>query len=91
MILTCKGLKDFVKQIITLLLENQLLTTKQIVFLVYGAKNLKKIIESTYFYTNFTVVLDWYHAKKNIRTSLNSGLRCKEEDKEKYVSKVISK
>ncbi len=47
------------------LLKNRLIDDRILVFFSDGARNIKNCIESVFGFTQFTIVLDWFHQKRN--------------------------
>lgn len=83
-----ESIDEALKQLVAFLLENNLLTSKRLVFFTDGARNLKKAIDEKFFYTSYHVILDWYHVSHYIMQVLSTSLNGSIEDKRADKSKV---
>ncbi|MBQ7432368.1 MAG: hypothetical protein IJV50_02750 [Lachnospiraceae bacterium] len=76
-ILTGIGMQNVFKSILAFLLVNDLLS-REIVFLIDGANDLKGHINSVFAFHPHTVILDWFHLKKRCQERLSQSIKGKD-------------
>ena len=87
--LTASSMNQAFRTLVAFLLSNNLMTGYSFVFLADGAKNIKNYIEKYFSFSQYTLILDWYHLKKKCKELMSSSLKGTKENKQEYARNLL--
>ena len=83
-----ESVTEALKSLMALLLENNLLTTRRLVFFMDGAKSLKSKIKDMFSFASYHIILDWYHVSVSVLQHLSMALSGTIAQKREHRSEV---
>lgn len=89
-IITELNLNELLLSVLAFLIENSLLETRRLMFFADGAINLRNAIKRVFSFTQYSIILDWYHLSSNMADMINAGLKTTKEDKETIIKALLS-
>jgi hypothetical protein len=76
--LTADGVRNVLKLTLAFMLSNGILLKQPLVFYTDGARTIHNEIESMFSFTNFKIILDWYHLQKKFAEFFSMAFKGKE-------------
>jgi hypothetical protein len=78
------GMADVLRLVLGFMVYNGFLLKTPVVFFTDGARNIHEEIKSTFKFTNFKIILDYFHLSKKVKEFFSMAFRGKEISKKNH-------
>lgn len=83
---TDTDMREVFRMIMTVLIANNLLSDKRLIFITDGATGIRDLVREFFGFRQHTLILDWYHLGHKCYQTLSSALKCGKKVKEEKES-----